>query len=355
MKGPTHNLTVRTRTDVALYVLNHKRGHLRDLEDSFKVALAVIADGTISGQQSFVIDRGEAVHTLEAAKAILAAQVAAFPAIVEDTYEYEEDEVFEAEAEFESDDAEDEAETQSAGDNQAAEGEEGPRKRRRRRRRGRGGEQREGAQADDHGETPGIIPQDDVTGEVADSDETDDESEEQNGEARADQGAGGERRPRRRGRRGGRRRRGGPENGQPEDGIAATIADDLGPLPEPESTDAVADLSFATAPQSDEQPASYTPPEPVSHHIATSENPAPELDHRSEPDPEPAPRKRSTVREKVSFFFGDSSKADEEPAQTDTTVSSPVTEEPTSAQSPEATSSEASQPRRVGWWSRRSE
>ncbi|MDI1264070.1 MAG: Rne/Rng family ribonuclease, partial [bacterium] len=32
MKGATHNLVVRTRTDVALYVLNHKRGHLRDLE-----------------------------------------------------------------------------------------------------------------------------------------------------------------------------------------------------------------------------------------------------------------------------------------------------------------------------------
>ena len=44
MKGATHNLVVRTRTDVALYVLNHKRGHLRDLENGFKVALAVIAD-----------------------------------------------------------------------------------------------------------------------------------------------------------------------------------------------------------------------------------------------------------------------------------------------------------------------
>jgi ribonuclease E len=49
MKGATHNLVVRTRTDVALYVLNHKRGHLRDLENSFKVTLAVIADPTVSG------------------------------------------------------------------------------------------------------------------------------------------------------------------------------------------------------------------------------------------------------------------------------------------------------------------
>src|SRR5690242_18042396 len=84
MKGATHNLVVRTRTDVALYVLNHKRGHLRDLESSFKVNLAVIADPTVSGQQSFVIDRGEQVHTLEAAKALLAAQLAALPSQVEE-------------------------------------------------------------------------------------------------------------------------------------------------------------------------------------------------------------------------------------------------------------------------------
>ena len=36
MKGATHNLVVRTRTDVALYVLNHKRGHLRDLEEQLQ-------------------------------------------------------------------------------------------------------------------------------------------------------------------------------------------------------------------------------------------------------------------------------------------------------------------------------
>ena len=54
---------------------------------------------------------------------------------------------------------------------------------------------------------------------------------------RADQAAGGERRPRRRGRRGGRRRRGGPE-----DGLAGSIADELGPTSAPEATSAVADF-----------------------------------------------------------------------------------------------------------------
>ncbi len=114
MKGPTHNLMVRTRTDVALYVLNHKRGHLRDLENSFKVTLAVVADATISGQQAFVIDRGEQVHTLEAAKAVLAAQVAAFPPAIEDTYTYDEDEdVLDVESELAGDEVAEIAEGQS--------------------------------------------------------------------------------------------------------------------------------------------------------------------------------------------------------------------------------------------------
>src|ERR671937_672932 len=103
MKGATHNLVVRTRTDVALYVLNHKRGHLRDLENSFKVTLSIIADATVSGQQSFIIDRGEQVHTLEAAKALLAAQAASVSAAPEETYEDEEafDAEFESEVETE--------------------------------------------------------------------------------------------------------------------------------------------------------------------------------------------------------------------------------------------------------------
>src|SRR6202022_4982825 len=80
-------------------VLNNKRGHLRDLENGFKVTLAVIADATVSAQQSFIIDRGEQVHTLEAAKALLAAQVAAFPVHVEEAFD--EDEAFDVETESE--------------------------------------------------------------------------------------------------------------------------------------------------------------------------------------------------------------------------------------------------------------
>jgi ribonuclease E len=348
MKGPTHNLIVRTRTEVALYVLNHKRGHLRDLENSFKVTLSIIADPTVSGQQAFVIERGDAVHTLEAAKAILAAQVATPPAAGEDGADYEGDETFEAEVEFEGDD-----ETEGAGDSQAAgepsaEGEEGPRRKRRRRRRGGRGEGRDSIAAD-QGEAADLAP---VTEAVGDeTEEADGETEESGDEARADQG--GERRPRRRGRRGGRRRRGAGDAGsaeageQPVDGIAASITDDFGPLPQSEAMEAEADLSSPDQQPSHDQPATTVAP---SLHAETSaEEPQSET--------EASPRKRSTVREKVSFFFGDKP-AEPDEAQSDSSepqaTPTPPAEPAPASQSPESPT-ETPAPRRAGWWSRRSE
>src|SRR5258706_175616 len=140
MKGDIHNLVVPTRTDVALYVLNHKRGHLRDLESSFKVTLAVIADPTVSGQQSFVIDRGEQVHTLEAAKALLAAQVAASPPQSEETSDEEESFDIEVESEVETEETEGLVEDSAAGEDGGSGTEaDGHKRKRRRRARGRCG------------------------------------------------------------------------------------------------------------------------------------------------------------------------------------------------------------------------
>jgi ribonuclease E len=175
-----------------------------------------------------------------------------------------------------------------------------------------------------------------------DSEEGDDEQDDQNGEQRTDQ-ANGERRPRRRGRRGGRRRRGGNETGStegalPGEGIVSTIADDFGPPPESESAEAVADLSAPAEPVREEPPAPAPQTEPVSHHISTPE------------DVESAPRKRSTVREKVSFFFGETPKL--EPEAEPTPVQTPASSsEPAPSEQP----SEPVQPRRAGWWSRRGE
>jgi ribonuclease E len=349
MKGATHNLLVRTRTDVALYVLNHKRGHLRDLESSFNVTLAVIADPTVSGQQSFVIDRGEQVHTLEAAKALLAAQVAAFPAHVEEPQTDEEP--FDIEVESEVETEETEGLTEEAGTGEEAGGGEpeadGHRRKRRRRRRGRSGELREGGPARDESESA-RAPSEAVAipGVIADESEADeDEPDEQPGTVRADQGTG-ERRPRRRGRRGGRRRRGGPE-----DGLAGSIADELGPASASEASSAVADFDGPPSQPSPPmvQPQSFAPPPPQPDR-AQQESPraSSETDTAQEAE-RAAARRRSTVREKVSFL------ADPQPAAAApaASISQPAEPAPTPAPVRPAETSTEPPPRRAGWWSRR--
>src|SRR5208282_5573567 len=127
MKDATHNLIARTRPDVTLYVLNQKRAHLRGLEERFAITITISADATLTAPQAFVIDRGEQVHTVEAAKA-LAAQYEPAAAPLEEEDDLEEAGVAESE--------EGEA---IAADATAEPGEGGPHRRRRRRRRGRNG------------------------------------------------------------------------------------------------------------------------------------------------------------------------------------------------------------------------
>jgi ribonuclease E len=342
MKGATHNLVVRTRTDVALYVLNHKRGHLRDLENAFKVSLSVVADPNVSGLQSYIIDRGEQVHTLEAAKALIAAQAAASPPPQAEEA-YDEDEAFDAEfeSEVETEETEGLTEDAAAGEGDGEQEGQGRRKRRRRRRRGRGGgDVREASQPSDDQE--GALAEHAAEATAEDGEAEDEEAEEQASFARGEQQAGGERRPRRRGRRGGRRRRGG---GVMDDGLAGSISDELAAVQESEAVDAAADLdgiSASTLPEV--QPEPIVPahdPQPVASPETVSEHAAEPVDQESE---KPAPR-RSTVREKVSFA---PSGAPPSAAPAPVAHSTP---EPAPAAEP-AASAEA-QPRKAGWWSRR--
>jgi ribonuclease E len=349
MKGATHNLVVRTRTDVALYVLNHKRGHLRDLENSFKVTLSVVADATVSGQQSFIIDRGEQVHTLEAAKALLAAQAAAAPPPQEEAFDDDEAFELEDESEVETEETEGLAGDQVAGE--AGEGEgtsDGHRRKRRRRRRGRGGEAREGGPPREEGDPVhaelGVVA--DTQGDEGDAEE--DEAEEQPSFARNDQQGGGERRPRRRGRRGGRRRRG---NG-PEDGLAASITDEFGPRAEPEASSAVADFDGSPPEQSlpviQPEPIASQPEQQPAYHHQVEAAPAPTEAETAQEAERAAARRRSTVREKVSFL------AEAQPAASPAVSHSKPAPSPAPAPAepaPEPTGD--NQPRRAGWWSRR--
>jgi ribonuclease E len=346
MKGATHNLVVRTRTDVALYVLNHKRGHLRDLENSFKVTLSVVADATVSGQQSFIIDRGEQVHTLEAAKALLAAQAAAAPPPQEEAFDDDEAFELEDESEVETEETEGLAGDQVAGE--AGEGEggsDGHRRKRRRRRRGRG-EARESGPPRDEGDAvhaeSGVVA--DAQGDEGDAEE--DEAEEQPSLARNDQQGGGERRPRRRGRRGGRRRRG----SGPEDGLAASITDEFGPRAEPEASSAVADFDGGPSEQSlpviQPEPIASQPEQQPAYHHPVETAPAPSEAETAQEAERAAARRRSTVREKVSFL-AEAQPAASPPVSHSQPPPSPAPAEPV----PEATGD--NQPRKAGWWSRR--
>lgn len=353
MKGATHNLVVRTRTDVALYVLNHKRGHLRDLENAFKVTLAVVADPTVAGQQSFIIDRGEQVHTLEAAKALLAAQAAAFPSLVEEAYDDEEP--FDVEGEVETEETETEGLTEeAAGSEEAVAGEseaDGHRRKRRRRRRGRG-EPREGAAPRDENDAVRAVAADTAEAPIADDSEgDDDEGDEQPGVARGEQGPDGERRPRRRGRRGGRRRRG----TGPEDGLVGSISDELGPSSVSEATNAVADFdgnSPEPAPSLVEaEPVSQPQWQPAEHASPETVSSAPTPEETAQDADRAAARRRSTVREKVSFMT--SAQSDPVPAVSHSEAEPATTAPARAPAEPAPAAADETTPRKAGWWSRR--
>jgi ribonuclease E len=343
MKGATHSLVARTRPDVALYVLNQKRAHLRSLEERFAITITVAADETVTAPQAFAIDRGEQVHTLEAARARAERTEAQAAAPLE-----EEDDLEEAGA-LEGDDAE-----AVAADAGAEQGEAGGRRRRRRRRGRNGGEAPSHAQPDRQEST--AEETDPASMEAGGEPAEDGEFMEQDGESAADQRSEshreGERRRRRRGRRGGRRNRLDRE-GEP------AIANDqrsrgreqhfspLGESPPPTVSDAepdgvVADLeaepAVAAAPQAVSEPMDADDTA-ASSSDATADSLSPLVQQQE------APRRRSTVREPAPGA------ASGVVTSAEPTTPSPSPEQPIAAEPAE--SEGTGRQRRTGWWSRR--
>ncbi|MEX0591300.1 MAG: ribonuclease E/G, partial [Xanthobacteraceae bacterium] len=128
LKSSSNDLIVRTKSEVALYLLNQKRAHLRELEQRFGVNILIQADATLAGQQYFAVDRGPAARPPVVA---VAHRIA--PDTIAPRVETADDEV-EIEAEVEE-----EAEARaSPGAPDEENGVQGPGRRKRRRRRGRG-------------------------------------------------------------------------------------------------------------------------------------------------------------------------------------------------------------------------
>jgi ribonuclease E len=133
IKSSTHDLTVRTRTPVALYILNQKRINLRDLERRFGVAIVVEADDALTGANYYAIERGEPATGVKSEGESMKS-VAEIAPIIEETVSVgaEEDETFEARG-----DENEEVLLSDHGDGALLEESEvGRRRRRRRRRRG---------------------------------------------------------------------------------------------------------------------------------------------------------------------------------------------------------------------------
>jgi ribonuclease E len=335
IKSASNDLIVRTRSDVALYLLNQKRAHLRDLEQRFGVNILIQADAALAGQQYFAVDRGPPARPPLAQPVPRVAPDSIAPSIEE-----EEDTIASADAEDDGEpdaDAGQQAETSMEG----GEPHEGGRRRRRRRRRGRG-RGREGQEHAPLGEEHPHEHHPAQLRELVDETESEDEGEavsapraheQRHGDGRHDE-ENGHRRRRRRGRRGGRRNR--RERG-----------DEREPMLQHDFT------SGAQAELNDTDHAAGSHGDP----FRSVTEPAPETDeriveeptHEPEPQPEATRRRGSTVREPVRFDYG-------EPSTKESNGSGPP--EPEHRPESQPSTNEQSQiaperPRRTGWWSRR--
>ncbi|WP_422369745.1 Rne/Rng family ribonuclease [Hoeflea sp.] len=246
LKNTTHDISVRATADTTLYMLNHKRDTIVDLENRFGVSISFATDENI-GSQHFAIDRGAAVET-----------PVNVDHITVNTPAYPEDD---DDVDIPDDDADETGDTGEADQGAEARGddrnEDGSGRKRRRRRR-RGGRKQDGDNGNqDNGQSDerSASSDDDASG---DNREDDSQSSGSDGD--------GERRGkrRRRGKRGGRRNRE-DDNQSTEDN--ASSGDDGSDDDAAQASDgaaaAVADETPAPAAEATSSEVSETQPEPV--------------------------------------------------------------------------------------------
>ncbi|KQO71469.1 ribonuclease E/G [Methylobacterium sp. Leaf88] len=211
LKSTTHNLVLRTRTEVALYILNQKRAHLRELEVRFGVSLTIAADERLAATSAFQLERGE--PAVRAEGPVTGVRAVAISSALEPEEDFD-PEIEEEVAEAETEETEAGAPAEETRE-KAADGGEGRGGRRRRRRR-RGGRTEAGEQIGGESASEG-----DEDGEGEESEDIAAQAEADETVASAETPASGEDdgsgRRRRRGRRGGRGR---DRDGRGRDGEA---------------------------------------------------------------------------------------------------------------------------------------
>ncbi|KGF67491.1 ribonuclease [Hoeflea sp. BAL378] len=224
LKNTTHDIIVRTTADTALYMLNHKRDTVVDLENRFGVSISFSADESV-GANHFAIDRGAAVE-----KPVNIDQITVnAPSYPED----DDDMDFVEETDEESTETEEASEAKAsapAADRPEREDGQGKKRRRRRRRGGRKPDGETGTSDDqsasaDHG---------------SDMDDGDDDSDDaaSDGDAQASGSEDGDSDEQRRGKRRRRGKRGGRRNREEDGSPVSTDAADNGDENTGEQSDA---------------------------------------------------------------------------------------------------------------------
>jgi len=296
MRNGKHHVTVRTDGDTALYILNHKRDTLSEMEGRFGLRISVVADDEI-GMELFAIDKGE---------------ISDLPRVQPVTPDYgdlDEDEDFVVPEE-------EEEETEGASRADDEEEDDGQRKKRRRRRR-RGGKGRE------------------------DGDEAELEAQDEQ-EEREDRGEGrGRKRRRSRGRRGGRERRRIPA-AEPVGPLADLIAAEAEAAREaeaakPAEAEAEKETAAASAPET-------VQPEPEARPAAEPVAAATEAPQAAEAAEEPAAKEADVA------VANDNAAEEEKPERKRATAETlNLDAEPVVTSDSDA----KAKPKKSGWWSRK--
>jgi ribonuclease E len=372
LKENRYHLTVKTPMATALYVLNHKRRNLADLELKFGLSITIEGDETV-GAQHYAIFKGALVD-----RSVI--QPAA-PQILPPALEPEDDDVIEAEVDEEADD---EAETDEAPAQRSQPGQQRERgedgeggKRKRKRRRRRGGRDRDGS------ERPAGAPQGDmVSAETVDRADDDDDGEDEAAETTdavvADGGNGEDRggKRRRRGKRGGRRNRNGEAGGFAEAEGGEAVAADAAAEGEQvaETVEAVPDFVTeqavtAEAVTADAEPAvaeeaAAEPAKPAKRTRRKAAVAEPVAEDTAEADAKPAKRtRRKAVAAEPQVDAVQAAPADERPIEVAAPAEPEVASEraaaepesaPSAPKSPVVTSNaQPDAPRKGGWWQRK--
>ncbi|WP_319568527.1 Rne/Rng family ribonuclease [Cohaesibacter marisflavi] len=239
LKGVNHHVVVRTRSNVALYILNEKRANLFELENRFGVNIHVEVDDHMEGKH-LEIDRGEPLEQPVAPTPTISMQ--AMEVVVD-----EEDEAFEA---YEQAEEEKEREEESSS------------KKRRRRRRRKKAQSEARFSSDDNEQS------DEENGDESNGDS------EQSAEAR-DGDNNGEEKPkksRRRGRRGGRRNRRNRNSDAEAQEMTAEAMEVVGESP------AVYNLSGDDSTENVSAPSSEDASQQASSELPSADAPAPAAD-----------------------------------------------------------------------------